>query len=211
MFQRAFVVGICCATIIGCSATAPQKTSESEVSQGTAQREERAHEARNQVIASSIKQLEQQNALLSQSILGRQQKISALELQKNQLEIDLRAFNGKVEAFIMDNIGAITCMQAVGATLDESNQYSKDTKDIAATATVVCGIAVLANSDFRGEVFSVVDQLAQADSHAKNLSSQINAIQSELATESAALEQDRAETGRIASEIQTYQSQLEVL
>lgn len=211
MFQKAFVVGVCCATIIGCSTTVPQKIPEPEVLQGTPQREGSAREARNQVVASRIKQLEQQNDLLLQKMLGRQQKISSLEIQENQLRTDLRAFNGKVEAFMKDNIGAITCMQAVGATLDESNQYSKDTKDIAATATVVCGIAVLANSNFREEVFSVVDQLAQADSYAKNLSNQLSAIQSELATESAALEQGRAETGRITSEIQTYQSQLEVL
>lgn len=191
--------------INGCSQKVEQNESKITVQQ---QREALEKEQVRQAILSNVKQLEQQKDLFSQKMIGRQQKILSLEIQESQLETDLRAYNGKVESFMMAHVGAIACMGAVGAALDESNQYSKDAKDVAATATVVCGIAVVTNSNFREEVFSVTYELTQADSYAKNLKSQITAIQSEVYRENNALEKEKSEVGEIASSIQKYQSQL---
>jgi chromosome segregation ATPase len=225
MLQKAFVIGICFMAFIGCGEqiSQEQKQSELEVSTQRIQQESewleqeriklaetKERETRRQVIISSIKQLEQQMDLSSQRMLGIQQKISNLELQQNQLETEIRTHHGKVESFMMAHKVAIACMGAVGVGLDEKNQYSKDAKDIAGAVTVACGIGFLSNNEFRKEIFFVIDQLTQADSYAKNLMGQIKAIQSQIYTENESLEKEKSEASRLASDIQKYQSQLEI-
>lgn len=215
MLKKVFVIGVCCVALIGCTNKIPQesKQTEPEVSTQETQQEsgslEQERENRRQIVLSNIKQIEQQMDLLSQSMLGRQQKISNLELQKNQLEADIRTYNGKVESFIMEHKRAATCMGAVGASLDENNQYSQDVKDIASVVTVTCGIVVVSNEEFRKEVFFVIDQLTQADTYAKNLNDSIQAIQSQIDTENESLEKEKLEISNLTSDIQKYQSQLE--
>jgi chromosome segregation ATPase len=218
MLQKAFVIGACFVALIGCTGQIPQKSQQpqpealmTEVPQeSTGSAESKEVETRRKIALSSIKQLEQQTDLLSQKMLGRQQKISDLELKKNQLEADIRAYNSKVQSFLVEHKNAAGCMGAVGASLDESNQYSKDVKDIASLVTVVCGIGVLSNEEFRNEVFFVVDQLTQADSHVKNLNNDFKAIQSQIYTENESLAQEKSEVSRLTADIQKQQSQLEI-
>jgi predicted nucleic acid-binding Zn-ribbon protein len=218
MLKKAFVIGACFVALIGCTGQIPQKSQQTqpealmtEVPQeSTGSAESKEVETRRKIALSSIKQLEQQTDLLSQKMLGRQQKISDLELKKNQLEADIRAYNSKVQSFLVEHKNAASCMGAVGASLDESNQYSKDVKDIASLVTVVCGIGVLSNEEFRNEVFFVVDQLTQADSHVKNLNNDFKAIQSQIYTENESLAQEKSEVSRLTADIQKQQSQLEI-
>lgn len=225
MLQKVFVIGVCFVALIGCTEKIPQESKQSKLevpTQATQQKsesieqerirlaEEKVRTTRRQIVVSSIKQLEQQMDLLSQIMLGRQQKISNLELQANQLETDLRTYNGKVESFIMAHKTSIACMGAVDASLDESNQYSKAVKDVAGVATIACGIALLSNDEFRKEVFFVIDQLTQADSYAKNLKDNFKVIQSQIYTENESLEKEKSETSKLTSDIQKYQSQLEI-
>lgn len=224
MSPKAYIVGICCVAIFGCTQNIPQTLQQSEVEVSTQKLEkERAsleeqrtklaadqeRENKKQLILSSIKQLEQQRDFLAQGMLGRQQKISNLELQQNQLETDIRTYDGKVQSFMMAHKTAIACMGAVGVSLDDKNQYSQDAKNIAGAVTLVCGLVIASNSDFRQEVFFVVDQLTQADSYAKNLRGQFQSVQSQINTENDLLQKERDEASRLASDIQNYQSQLE--
>ncbi len=225
MLQKAFFIGVCFIALIGCTDTIAPDSGQPEtevVTQLTPQEresleqerirlaEEKERETRRQILASNIKNLEQQIDLLSQRMLGRQQKISNLELQVNNLETDLRTYNGEVESFITAHKTAIACMGAVGASLDESNQYSQDVKDIASVVTLACGFGVVLNEEFRNEVFFVVDQLTQADTYVKNLTGQLTATKSQLLTENESLESEKVESSKLASDVQNYQSQLEI-
>lgn len=226
------VIGLCLVAIVGCGeeAAAPVDTTTSTPApdpvaiQKARQEQERLkqeqirlaaeaqeRENKRQGIQLNINQLEQQSNLLSQKMIGRQNNISTLEGQQNQLTAELREYDGNVKSFMMDHKTAVGCMGAVGASLDDDNQYSKEAKQIAVMAGVACGLGVLFDEDFRKEVFSVADQLAQASANKKNLSSQINEVQSQLATENQSLTNEKSEYDKLVAEIQSYQSQLAAL
>jgi peptidoglycan hydrolase CwlO-like protein len=210
MLKKIFLVGVCLIAITGCSSEgSPQSLPLPAPANAPEPRPPVAEpDARRQVALSNIKQLEQQISLISQKMLGQQEKISNLELQSNQLETDLRTYNGKIQAFMKAHQQAVVCMSAVGAALDETNRYSQDAKDLAGGVTLVCGVVVLADAKFREEVFWVIDQLNQADSYADNLANQLEAVRSQIITENQVLETDKTEVSRITTDIQNYQSQL---
>ncbi|NDJ18770.1 hypothetical protein [Myxacorys almedinensis] len=223
MLKKAVVIGVCFVAIAGCTQavspratqSTPERSTENrqQESDSTEQRQTRLaedeRETRKQAALSSIKQLEQQKDLLSQRMLGRQQKLSNLELRANQLETELSTYNRRVQAFILAHKNSVGCMGALGVSLDETNHYSKDVKDLAGAATLVCGAAVIANDGFRNEVIRVADQLSQASNHVKNLTSQLQGVRSQINTENASLEQEQTEASNLASGIQNYHSQLE--
>ncbi|BAZ04134.1 hypothetical protein [Calothrix sp. NIES-3974] len=218
--QKILIIAACCIGLIGCTTPTPtnpstQVTEETRTQQQQQQQKEelrlireRERENQRQIVISNIKQLEQQANLLSQRMVGRQQNISNLELQRNQLAADIRNYKSRVEAFMLRHKNAIACMGAVGVSLDENNQYSQDVKDFASVVGVICGVAVIGNEEFRNEVLSVVDQLTQADNHTKNLQNNLRTVQSQLDAENQLIVQEKSQANQLAADIQKLQSQL---
>lgn len=208
MLRKTLILGVCFVTLIGCSTQTPQSELRTQE-----QRESKAEIRQNQrqIVISNIKQLEQQSAVISQKMIGRQQKISNLELQKNDLEADIRAYNQKVQSFIQQNKDAVACMGAANASLDESNQYSQDVKNVAGAVTFICGAAVLSNEEFRNKVIFVADQLVQADSNINNFKSRFQAFQSQIDSENELLAQEQSEARKLATSIQKQQYKLKSL
>lgn len=214
--HKILTIAAFCIGFIGCTTPTPTNPSTQVTEETRTQQQqqeelrlirERERENQRQIVISNIKQLEQQANLLSQRMVGRQENISNLELQRNQLAADIRNYKSRVEAFMLRHENAIACMGAVGVSLDENNQYSQDVKDFASVVGVICGVAVIGNEEFRNEVFSVVDQLTQADNHTKNLQNNLRTVQSQLDTENQQLVQEQSQANQLAADIQRLQSQ----
>lgn len=223
MLQKTLILGVCFLMLVGCSTSVPQTRTEPEVVERVTQdsssvqqepsqlAEERARDTRRQSILAKIRPLEQEMELLSEKMLGRQQKISKIELQSNQLKTDLKAFQGNVKAFMMKHQAEIACIGAAGVSFSKDNQYSKEVKDTADFVTLACGVGALSNGEFVKKIFHVVDQLNQADSYAKDLQSQINAVEAQIGTEAEQLEAERAEASKLKSAIESHQTQLDAI
>jgi len=167
-----------------------------------------AREIRRRSLLTKMKPLTQQMDLLSQRMVGRQQKISNLELQDTQLKSELKTHNRNVHAFMMKHQAAVACMGATGVTLDENNQYSEDVKNVATAMTALCGFGVISNGEFRNQVVFVADQLNQAHTYSMNLTAQIKTNQTTLETEIKNLEQEQLEVSRLGTDLQTYETEL---
>lgn len=206
MLRKTLILGVCFVTLIGCSAQTRQSESPTQE-----QPESKAEirENQRQIAISNIKQLEQQSNLLSQRMIGRQQKISNLELQKTKIEADLRAYNQKIEAFKLQHKNVIGCRNAARAGQDKSDRYSQNEKNVANTVTFFCGAGFLADEEFRKKVLFVNDQLSQADSNINNFKSNFQAIQSQIDSENELLAQQQSEANELAASIQQQQSQLQ--
>ncbi|MDX2229916.1 MAG: hypothetical protein NW220_09775 [Leptolyngbyaceae cyanobacterium bins.349] len=223
MLRKTLALGVCFLVLAGCSTPVPPTQSEAPIQtredsdNESAQQEstelaaERAKEAKRQSITAKIKPLEQEMELIAERMLGRQQKLSNIELQKNQLKTELETHNRNVNAFMMKYKAEVACIGAFGVSLSENNQYSKNAKDLATAMTVACGVGVLADGEFGKRVVQVVDQLNQADNFAKDLRSQIQTATAQLETESQQLEAEKAEVSKLTSDIQTYQTQLDAI
>lgn len=159
----------------------------------------------------AIEDRQQQKQLVSQRLVGLEEKISSLEVQRDRLLEDLKTYNNSVEAYMMDHKLAIICMAALNVSLAEDNEYSEEVKNLAEGATIVCAAGVLLDSDFRKEIMIVFDKLIQADKHAKDLRSQIASIQSKIDKEKTAAAGEQSEFDRLRSEIQGLQTQLSQL
>jgi hypothetical protein len=192
MLRKTLILGICFVTLIGCSTPTPSNP-----------------DTQTQIIISNIKQLEQQSAVLSQKMIGRQQNISNLELQKSKIEADLRAYNQKIEAFKVQHKDVIGCRNAVRAGQDKSERYSENEKNVANAVTFFCGAGFLADEEFRNKVLFVNEQLSQADSNINNFKSNFQAIQSQIDSENELLAQEQSQARELATSIQEQQSQLE--
>ncbi|HIK16324.1 MAG TPA: hypothetical protein IGS53_13725 [Leptolyngbyaceae cyanobacterium M33_DOE_097] len=171
-------------------------------------RAEETREVQRRSLIAKMKPLTQQMDLLSQRMVGRQQKISNLELQDNQLKSELETHNRNVRAFMMKHQAAVACMGATGVTLDENNQYSEDVKNVATAMTALCGFGVISNGEFRKQVIFVADQLNQAHNYSMNLTAQIKTNQTTLATEIKNLEQEQLEVSRLGTDLQNYETEL---
>lgn len=214
MLRNTLILGVCFVTLIGCSTQTPADSENIQAPQSELPRQPKSNaetisENQRQIAISNIKQLEQQSSLLSKKMIGRQQIISNLELQKNDLEANIQAYNQKVQSFILQNKDTVACMGAANASLDESNQYSQDVKNVAGAVTFICGAAVLSNEEFRNKVIFVASQLAQADNHTNNLKNNFQSLQSQIDTENQLLGKEQLEASELATSIQKQQSHLE--
>jgi len=171
-------------------------------------RAEETREVKRRSLITKMKPLTHQMDLLSQRMVGRQQKISNLELQDNQLKSELETHNRNVRAFIMKHQAAVACMRATGVTLAENNQYSEDVKNVATAMTALCGFGVISNGEFRQQVVFVADQLNQAHNYSMNLTAQIKTTQTKLETENKNLEQEQLEVSRLRTDLQNYETEL---
>ncbi|MFM2433128.1 MAG: hypothetical protein RLZZ511_4342 [Cyanobacteriota bacterium] len=169
-------------------------------------------DGRRQKVMASLQQVQQQSELLTKQMSGRQETINQLSAEANDLERDLAAFKGKVQAYILEHKMEVACMGALGMSLDEGNQFSKDAKDAkdaAALVTLGCGMAVLSNGEFAGSVAKVFDQLVQAGSKGNEMMQRLQGVQASLAAEQGKLEQEQAKADALVTEIKEYQSQLD--
>lgn len=209
MLRKTLILGVCFLNLIGCSTQTPADSENIQAPQPQPESSVEIRENQRQIAISNIKQLEQQANLLSQKMIGRQQIISNLELKKNDLEANIQAYNQKVQSFILQNKDTVACMGAANASLDESNQYSQDVKNVAGAVTFICGAAVLSNEEFRNKVIFVADQLVQADSNINNFKSRFQAVQSQIDSENQLLGKEQSQASELATSIQKQQSHLE--
>ncbi len=221
MLCKPFVLGACLLMLAGCSTPMTLTQSETSMrsqldhesdSQESAQlAAERVRETRRQSVIAKIQPLEQEMKLIGQRMLGRQQKISDMEIQKNQLVTELNNHDRNVKAFMLKYKTEVGCLGAFGVSLAEGNQYSQDAKNLAMAVTVACGMGVLADGGFGQRVVQVVDQLNQADRYAKDLRSQMQAAIAQLDAENQQLAAETATVNQLAANIQAYQTQLETI
>ncbi len=167
--------------------------------------EDKESEVTRQANLSKIKQLEQQKELISQRLLGRQQKISSLELKKTQLETELGDQDRRVKSFVENHKLEVACRDQARISFDQNNRYSEDVKNQAALATSLCVGVYFSSEEFRNKVNFVIDELNKADISAKNFKDQIDSIQAQIAAENEVLAQEKTEFDRLASAIQQSQ------
>ena len=134
MLRKTLALGVCFLVLAGCSTpvsptqseaaiqTREESDNESAKQERTQLAAERARETKQQSITAKIKPLEQEMELLAERMLGRQQKLSNIELQKNQLKTELETHNRKVNAFMAKYQVEVACREAVGASLSKDNQ-----------------------------------------------------------------------------------------
>jgi septal ring factor EnvC (AmiA/AmiB activator) len=93
--------------------------------------------------AAILKQHQQDYDLLNTKMRGQQERINELTTQADRLDTELSEYNNKVKAYMLENKTEVACMGAFGMSLDKTNEYSKDAKDVAALVTLGCGMGVL--------------------------------------------------------------------
>jgi TolA-binding protein len=148
-----------------------------------------------------VKQRQQEYELLSQKISGQQQRINELRPQADRLEAELSEYNSRVKAYMLENKTEVACMGALGMSLDKTNEYSKDAKDVAALVTLGCGVGVLSNSEFAGNVGKVFNQLVKAGNHSNDLKTRLTEIRSTLTTATTALNETETKAQALAEEM----------
>ncbi|MBF2016068.1 MAG: hypothetical protein IGS23_12860 [Rivularia sp. T60_A2020_040] len=219
MLQTKLICAVSLITLIGCTTQTPSSYSNDSAITPAAQSEpsrleqievNRATQQENQrqIISSKIKQIEQQSELLSQTMIGRQQKISQLRLRENELESSIQTYNQKIQSFIFQNKDAVACMGAANVSLNENNQYSEDVKNVASAVTLVCAGGILLDEQFRNRVIFVADQLVLADNNTKNLTNNFQTVRLQIESEQQLLAQEQSQANELAANIRDYQSQL---
>jgi len=154
-----------------------------------------------QKVSASLKQSQQEYELLTQSMSGRQKIIYDLTAQVNKVDTELSDFNNRVNLYMLENKTEVVCMGALGMSLDKSNQYSKGAKELAAATTIGCGIGVISDSKFAGNVGKVFKELVKANTHANSLKEQLSDVRSKLSQETDTLEAEKAKASTLVTDI----------
>ncbi len=151
--------------------------------------------------AAILQQRQQEYSLLTEKMSGQQQRIKELTPQADRLEAELSDYNSRVKAYMLENKTEVACMGALGMSLDKTNEYSKDAKDVAALVTLGCGVGVLSNGEFAGNVGKVFNQLVKAGNHSNDLKTRITETRSRITAETTALSEDQTKAQALAAEI----------
>lgn len=151
--------------------------------------------------AAILQQRQQEYSLLTEKMSGQQQRIKELTGQADRLDAELSEFNNKVKAYMLENKTEVACMGAFGMSLDKTNEYSKDAKDVAALVTLGCGVGVLSNGEFAGNVGKVFNQLVKAGTHSNDLKMRLTDTRSRLTAETTALNESQTQAQTLATEI----------
>jgi chemotaxis protein histidine kinase CheA len=140
MLRKTLALGVCLFILAGCSTSPPptqsqaitqtQQPSDNKSAKNKSVQQERPQlaedgekETRRQSIAAKITPLEQEMKLLGEKMLGRQQKLSKIELQNSQLTTDLETHNRNVNAFMMKYKTEVACIGAFGASFSRSQTH----------------------------------------------------------------------------------------
>ena len=208
MLTRMIILSLSIVSLVGCSApTSTPSTSTSAESIVKTQaklvesndRPEPTIE--QQKVSASLKQSQQEYELLTQSMSGRQKIIYDLTAQVNKVDTELSDFNNRVNLYMLENKTEVVCMGALGMSLDKSNQYSKGAKELAAATTIGCGIGVISDSKFAGNVGKVFKELVKANTHANSLKEQLSDVRSKLSQETDTLEAEKAKASTLVTDI----------
>ena len=148
-----------------------------------------------------LQQRQQEYKLLTEKMSGQQERINELTGQADRLETELGDYNNKVKTYMLENKTEVACMGAFGMSLDKTNEYSKDAKDVAALVTLGCGMGVLSNGEFAGNVGKVFNALGKAGSHSNDLKTRLTDTRSSLTAETTALTEAQTQAQALAAEI----------
>ena len=151
-----------------------------------------------------LQQRQREYELLTQRMSGQQKRINELTAQADRLEMELGDYNNKVKAYMLENKMEVACMGALGMSLDKTNEYSKDAKDVAAVAAVGCGVGMLSNGEFAGNVGKVFNILGKAGNHSSDLKTRLTDTRSRLTAETTALTEDQTKAQALAAEMKRY-------
>ena len=201
-------LGLSTLLLVSCGSGTPSEPAARSVALATttsASSPDTTSDLEQQKNASRLKQLQQQNDLLTQQMSGRQPIINDLKVQANRLETELSEYNAKVKAYMLDNKTEVACMGALGMSLDKTNEYSKDAKDVAALVTLGCGMGVLSNGEFAGNVGKVFNQLVKAGNHSTDLKTRLTDARSRLTTETTGFNEEQTKAQEVAAEMKRYQ------
>lgn len=164
---------------------------------------------RKQALRSQMNDLEIERTLLSADITGMKSKTALLEGRLYEQQSDLKDYEGKVEAYILNHKMAVAAILAGvgGATiaLDENNEFSGDAR---AVAGIVAAIALAYAALHPEEIIEVGDYLLQADIHVKKLKSQVKMTEANLKEEAEQLKQKEHELKLLTSQIAELRVQL---
>jgi hypothetical protein len=202
-------VGLSTLFLISCGAGTPSEPTASPTTPATAASQPSPDPQANleqQKIATRLKQLQQESDLLTQKMSGQQQVINDLTIQANRLETEFSEYNDKVKAYMLANKMEVACMGAFGMSLDKTNEYSKDAKDVAALVTLGCGVGVLSNGEFAGNVGKVFNQLVEAGNHSSDMKKRLTDTRSRLTTETTAFNEEQTKAQELAEEMKRLQS-----
>ena len=208
MLTRMMILSLSIVSLVGCSsptstpsvstpAESPIK-SQSKIVENTDRSEQTIEQ---QKVSASLKQSQQEYELLTQSMSGRQKTIYDLTTQVNKLDTELSDFNNRVNLYMLDNKAEVVCMGALGMSMDESNQYSKGAKDLAAATTIGCGVGVLSDGKFAGNVGKVFNELVKANTRANSLKQELSDVRSKLSQETNAFELEKTKADTLASDM----------
>ena len=211
MFTRMIILSLAIVSLVGCSSSPPNSTSSTSTDTTLAERkpekpveiqpEPQRETIEQQKASAQLKQSQQEYELLNQSMIARQKIIADYTTQSNKLDAELSDFNRQVNLYVMDNKMEVLCMGALGMSLDESNQYSKDVKNLATATSLGCGIGVISDGKFAGNVGKVFNQLVRADQQVKSLKQQLNEVRSKLNEETNTFEAEKSKSNALVSEI----------
>ena len=166
-------------------------------------------DSQKQILRSQMNDLDIQRKPLSEEIAGRKSKIASLEQRLYEQQANLKGYEGKVEAYMMNHKMAVAAILAgVGGTsvaLDENNEFSDDAKKLGTVVAAIAAVYAIANAE---EVLEVGDYLVQADEYVKNLKSQIKTTQTNLGSEKGQLQQEEQKLGLLTSQIAEIRSKL---
>lgn len=164
--------------------------------------------ARRAAIVSEIHLREQSRDLAFTSLHGHQQRIQSFRGDSADLSNQLTTLNTDVAAYLMNHKIALACMGSLGMALDGDNEYSDTVKAVVTGVAILCGLGLF-SADFRSEVAGVFDKLVQADAQAKNLRSQIGALNDQITQETYGATVVQARYDSLTSEIQQLQLRLQ--
>ncbi|MDH4186538.1 MAG: hypothetical protein OEV08_06050 [Nitrospira sp.] len=168
--------------------------------------------ARRQLLLSDLRRIDNDYALLSQTISNRKNKSAYLEQWLLARESELSDYKRRVTAYMMDHKMAIAALalgvSGTAVALDSTNKFSSDAKAMAGIAAAVAAIWALDNAR---EVAAVADQLTQADSHVRSIESQIAETSSTLTSEAQKLLQEERSLFELQGNREKIRTQLEAL
>lgn len=159
-------------------------------------------------IESEIHLREQSRDLAFTSLNGHRQRIQSLRGNSSDLSNQLTTLDNDVAAYLMNHKIALGCMGTLGMALSDDNEYSDTVKTIINGLAILCGLGLF-SADFRSEVATVFDRMVQADAQAKNLQSQIRALDEQIAQETNGSTADQVTYDSLTSEIQHLQLRLQ--
>ncbi len=169
------------------------------------------HAAERRALNSRLDEVDSQRQVLTQTLAGRRSGVAGLEQQRNRQMNDLREFEGRVQAFMMNNKSTLLALGfgvgGAAVAADVNNQYTDSEQAWGALAGIIAGAYVISDENAR----HVVDQLMQADAHLRTLQGHIDATTQQLRGELYQLQEEERQLAAINRQAASIRSQLAAL